>query len=377
MKKILIVTDYFYPHWTGISKSIYYLIKTKFNNINFDILTVNHSKKLKKEEKIFNSKIFREPYLFSISRAKYSISIIFKFISLINNYDEILINSPCVNILFFSIITKVFRKKLIIFHQGDLILPKGFFNKIIEKIFDISSLVSFYLANKISTYTKDYGIYSRVIKFFLKKFTPIIIPIYVKKQKLNKKSKLFKKLINLKKNKKILFGFAGRFVEEKGFDILFDAINHVTKKNKNFHFVFAGETNIKYENFFQKNLEKYKKIKKHLALLGLLEKKELSYFYQLIDFIVIPSRSDCFNLVQAEAMLFKKPSIVSNIPGASYLIKKTNFGLIFKKENYKDLAQKIIKAIKTKNKLLKNFRKVLKILNNKENVKKIEIFFAS
>ena len=27
--KILIVTDYFYPHWTGISKSLYYLVKKK------------------------------------------------------------------------------------------------------------------------------------------------------------------------------------------------------------------------------------------------------------------------------------------------------------------------------------------------------------
>jgi len=377
MKKILIVTDYFYPHWTGISKSIYYLIKTKFKSIKFDILTVNHNNKLKNEEKMFNSTIYRQPYLFSISRAKYSISIIFKFINIIKNYDEVLINSPCTNILFFSFITKIFKKKLIIFHQGDLILPNGVFNKIIEKIFDISSIISFYLSDKISTYTKEYAVHSRIIKFFLKKFTPLLLPIYLKKEKLNKQSALYKKLIHLKKNKKILFGFAGRFVEEKGFDILFDAIAEVSKTKKNLHFVFAGETNIGYEKFFYKNLEKYEKIKKHLTLLGLINEKELSYFYQLIDFIIIPSRSDCFNLVQAEAMLFKKPSIVSDIPGASYLVRQTSFGLIFEKENYKDLAKKIIIAIKTKDKILKNFNKALKILDNKENAKKIERFFAS
>ena len=377
MKKILIVTDYFYPHWTGISKSIYYLIKTKFKSIKFDILTVNHNNKLKNEEKMFNSSIYRQPYIFSISRAKYSISIIFKFINIIKNYDEVLINSPFANILFFSFITKIFKKKLIIFHQGDLILPNGVFNKIIEKIFDISSLISFYLADKISTYTNEYATHSRIIKFFLKKFTALILPIYIKKEKLNKNSQIYKKLTQFKKNKTILFGFAGRFVEEKGFDFLFDAIAEVSKTKKNLHFVFAGETNIGYEKFFYKNLEKYEKIKKHLTLLGLLNEKELSYFYQLIDFIIIPSRSDCFALVQAEAMLFKTPSIVSNIPGASYLVKQTGFGLIFEKENYKDLAKKIIIAIKTKNKILKNFNKVLKILDNKENAKKIERFFES
>lgn len=377
MKKILIATDYFYPHWTGISKSIYYLIKTKFKTIRFDILTVNHTNKLKSEEKIFNSVIYRMPYFFSISRAKYSISIVIKFIKLIKNYDGVLINSPCTNILFFSIITKLFKKKLIIFHQGDLILPNGFFNKIIEKFFDIFSLISFRLADKISTYTKDYAIHSCVMKFFLNKFTPLLLPIYINKKKLNKKSPLYKKLIQLKKNKKILFGFAGRFVEEKGFDVLFEAINYVTKTNKNFHFVFAGETNIGYENFFQKNLEKYQKIKKHLTLLGLLNEKKLSYFYQLIDFIIIPSRSDCFNLVQTEAMLFKKPSIVSDIPGASYLVKQTGFGLTFEKENYKDLTKKIILAIKIQNKLKKNYKKLLKIINNKKNAKKIEEFFEN
>ncbi len=374
-KKILIVSDYFYPHWTGISKSIYNLIQINSKKLTFDILTTKHKKNLKSEEKIFKTTVYRQPYLFSISRLKYSPTTIFKFLSWIKNYNGVLVNSPYSNILFISLITKIFKKRLYIFHQGDLILPKGIKNKAIEKIFDFFSLISFRMADKVSTYTLDYAKNSRIIKNFLDKFSPIILPIIVKKSKISKNSKLYKKLRFLKKRKKILFGFGGRFVEEKGFDILLKAIPYIIKFLPNAHFVFVGSTNIFYENFFQRNLEQIKKTKKYITFLGLLNENSLNYFYKMIDFIVVPSRSDCFNLLQAEAMLSGTPSIASDIPGLKFLIKKTGFGILFKKEDSKDLANKIIIACKEKNKILKNKDRVKKILDIKINEKNIEEFF--
>ena len=43
------------------------------------------------------------------------------------------------------------------------------------------------------------------------------------------------------------------FVEEKGFDILLQAIALLEKKRDDLHFVFAGATEIDYEDFFKKN----------------------------------------------------------------------------------------------------------------------------
>lgn len=374
--KILIVADYFYPHWTGISKSLYYLIKTRMKKLQFDVLTTKYKKELKNKEKIFQTTIYREPYLFSVSRAKYSISIIFKFIELVRNYDGVLVNSPYSNILAISLLTRMFNKKLFIFHQGDLILPKGLFNTTIEKIFDLSSLLSFFMADKISTYTKDYAINSRLIKVFMKKFTPLLMPVTVAKQNDNKNNSVYKKLIKFRNQKKIIFGFAGRFVEEKGFDILLDSIDKIVKRNPNVRFVFAGDTKIDYEDFYKNNLDKVNHSKPYLILLGLLKEGDLKFFYKLIDFIVIPSRSDCFPLVQVEAMLYGKPSIVSNIPGARFLVKETGFGLIFKKNDAEDLAVKIITAIRKRGLLLKNKDKVLSILNFKNNAEKIGAYFT-
>lgn len=374
--KILIVTDYFYPHWTGISKSLYYLVKTKIKNITFDVLTTKYNNDLKSKERIFQTIIYREPYIFSMSRVKYSIAVIFRFISLIRNYEGVLVNSPCSNILPISLLTKVLNKKLFIFHQGDLILPKGLTNRILEMIFNISSFISLLISNKISTYSRDYAVHSRIMKSFLNKFTPLLMPVYIDKKSTDKNNAIYKKLSNLKKQKKILFGFAGRFVEEKGFDVLLDAIPKIVKNNPNAHFVFAGNIKIDYEDFYKNNLHKILVSKSFFSSLGLLKDYDLNFFYNNIDYIVIPSRSDCFPLVQVEAMLHGKPSIVSNIPGARSLVKETGFGLIFKKNNVDDLADKIIMSIEKKASLLKNKDKVLSILNINSNAEKIRAYFT-
>ena len=374
--KIVIVTDYFYPHWTGISKSLYYLVRTKIENIKFDVLTTKYKRELKSKERIFQTTIYREPYIFSMSRVKYSIAVIFRFISLARNYDGVLINSPCSNILPISLLAKIFNKKIFIFHQGDLILTKGLKNKILEIIFDISSQISFYISNKISTYSRDYAMHSRIMKSFLNKFTPLLMPVIIDKESINKNNAIYKKLLNLKKQKKIIFGFAGRFVEEKGFDILLNAIPKVIKKNSNIHFVFAGDTNIAYENFYNKNHNKILLVKSHLTMFDLLKETDLQNFYHLIDFIVIPSRSDCFPLVQVEAMLHGIPSIVSDIPGARFLVKETGFGLIFKKNDVEDLVAKILTAIIKKSSLLGNRNKFLSIFNINNNAKEIRAYFT-
>lgn len=367
-KKLLIFTDFFTPHWTGIAKSFGYLIRGISKNYKITVLTVKFDESLKRKEEIHRARVLREGFLFSVSRSKYSIKILLKLAIIARDFDMIIINSPSSNILPASIIAKVLGKRLLIFHQGDLILPKdSVINKIIEKVFDISTYISLVLADVISTYTQDYANASRVLRPFLHKFKPMLLPVYLK----NSKRKI-KATEDLKKRGIYVFGFAGRFVEEKGFDILFDAIPEIVKQIQNVHFVFAGETDISYEQFFVKKKQKYDSVRKYVTLLGLLNDEGMSAFYRSIDFIIIPSRSDCFNLVQAEAMLSGVPSIVSDIPGARVLVKKTGFGLVFRKENAEDLAKKIIEAIDRKEEFNLFRNRVVDILNNNKNVAKIK-----
>lgn len=375
--KVLFLSDYFYPHWTGIVKSTLRLAKVLVNNkIEVTVLTVKHEESLKEKEFFENIKILRVNYLFKISRVFYSPMIIIKLLMLIKNYNLIFINSPNSNILFLTLIGKLWRKRVFIFHQGDLILPKQTANIVlsffIEKIFDFLTISSFFLADKVGTFTKDYAIHSRVMKFFPKKFFFLIPPIiFFNDKNDNKKYKKMADNLKMLKKKYLLIGFAGRFVEEKGFDILIKAITSIIKKIKNIKFIFAGETHIFYEKFFEKVKPLIEKNKNYLVFLGKLQDQQLKIFYQNLDLFILPSRSDCFPLVQLEAMSYKVPVIVSNIFGARYLVKKTGFGLIFQKENEKDLAKKIVFALKNKDKLLKNYENFKSLIDKETRDEKI------
>lgn len=360
--KILILSDYFYPHWTGIVKSVLRLAKLLVKNRNeVTVLTVKNNNNLKEKESFQKIDIVRVKYLFKISRVFYSPLIIFKFFSMAKKYDLIFINSPNSNILFLTLIGKLMGKPVFIFHQGDLILPKKtgniIYSYMIEKIFDLLTITSFFLADKIGTFTKDYANNSRVMRFFPKKFFFLIPPIIFFDHKTdNKDNKDLTQKLKMLKKKYFLIGFTGRFVEEKGFDVLIRSISLIIKKMRNIKLIFAGETQIFYENFFEKVNPLIEKNKKYLIFLGKLQDNQLQTFYRHLDLLVVPSRSDCFSLVQMEAMNFKVPVVVSDIPGARYLVKKTGFGLIFQKENEKDLAEKIILALKNKNQLYKNYQ---------------------
>lgn len=367
-KKLLIVTDYFYPHWTGLSKSLYYLVQGISTELDVTVLTVKHAENLQKEENIHGVKVIRETSLFSFSRAKISIDLIKKYIFLLTFSEVLLINSPSVHILLLVLIGVVFNKKVLIFHQGDLNLPKGLKSYFIEKVYDFLTFFSFFLADKLATYTDDYVKNSRSLKSFSHKCFTFIPPLYIGLEN--------KQKTKSKYSSKILVGFAGRFVEEKGFDILFDALPFLGKSLENIHFIFAGETHMNYEKFYEKNLSKIDRYNNAVSFLGLLDEDELLSFYASIDFIVTPSRSDCFNLVQAEAMLMRKPSIVANVPGVRYLVQKTKFGYIFD-GGPKDLALKIETLIRNRKTIEKNYKKVTEILDNTKNTNKALHFIIS
>ena len=368
-RNVLIVTDFYYPHWTGIAKAILNMTKLLKDEFNFTILTVRFDKSLPAEEMVEGSKVIRADYAFSLSRAKYSFSIIGKCWELAQKNDTVLINSPNTNILPFALITKLFGKRLVTFHQGDLTLPGGFKDRIIEKIFDLSTLGAFTLANGVSTYTKDYAQNSRVLSPFMSKFTPLLPP-FILPEKGTMSNKNLQKLENYKKDGYTILGFAGRFVNEKGFDVLFKAIPQMKTKKK-YIFAFAGEVQMSYEDTYEKLKSLMKPIQDKILILGLLNDPELFSFYKLIDIIVMPSRSDCFPLVQAEATIAGAPSICADIPGARMLVKTTGYGVLFAKENDTDLAEKLDAVMADKNQYQNHHKNVLQMLDINANTRKI------
>lgn len=350
-KKVLLVSEYFYPHWTGISKAFFNLATQLVQTGHtVAVMTTQYKKSLAMQEDIGQIIIHRIPYAFSLSRTHYSPQTILAFWTSISDVDTVIINSPHSNVLPLSIMAKLRGKKLVIFHQGDLRLPRKTGNilmhYIIEKLFDLCTIPSMWLADSVSTYTLDYAKHSRVMKYFLKKCKPYIPPLTLSKES---PSITFKNHLNTLKKDHILIGFAGRFVEEKGFDVLFEAIPDIIKHIPTARFVFAGQTNMSYEPFFEKNKNLIDQNRDRVEFLGLLDDANLAHFYSQLDVFVIPSRSDCFPLTQIEAALSNCPIVVADIPGARMLVKETGLGKITLPNNPAALAHSIISVIKNKN----------------------------
>lgn len=362
--RLLLVSDYYYPHWTGISKSVHRLVQAFGDSFDVTVLAVRHDRNLPSSERDGNSTIVRANPTIPLSRGFISLGLLTTFVDLVRRADIVMINSPSAHILPVALAAKLFRKRLVVFHQGDLILPAGRLNRVVERIFDVSSYVAFSLADRVGTYTDDYARHSRVLRPFLRKFRPVVMPL---PESFHGEADGSSTRSRIPAGKDVLFGFAGRFVEEKGFDILFEAIPLVVREVPGAHFIFAGETNMAYEDFFGRSRESLERVQEHVTMLGLLDEAAMADFYAALDFIVIPSRSDCFNLVQAEAMQRGKPSIVADIPGARAMVNLTGFGLTFEAENPEALARQLVAAARRREQFAEKYPNVVNFLDDARN----------
>lgn len=368
-KKVLIVTDYFVPHWTGIVTSLTCLIEQYSDIYEFDVLTVNHTNKLQKNEKVGNAHVTRVPYQLSISRAKISFTLSLKYIQMLQNSDTIFINSPHTTILLHTLLARFFGKRVVIFHQADLILPNGNLNWFIERLYDIQTHCACSLSHAVATYTDDYAHHSRILSHYLEKLTTFLLIPKIKKVI----SPPLPQIATQKKLNKTLFGFAGRYVEEKGIDILMKAIRKVVKKTKDVHFFFAGDiTQYEKHDYFEEFID----IKHYITNLGLLSSNNMNIFMKNIDVLILPSRSECFGLVQIESFLAGKPVIVSDIPGARFPVLSTKYGYIFESENDEELAKKIILFIQQKGSLSQYKNNVHSLLTQSSYDSKIRTFIG-
>lgn len=374
MRTLLLLT-YYYPHWTGLTQYAIRLAEAlaQRNSNHITVLTTNHTGILKTEEKINKVSVIRKPILFQLSRTLISVEFLFSFYSYIKNNDVIIIYLPFAEVIWASLIARLLHKKLFLVHNGDLQLPKGIFNTLLELFYEISTYTAIKLSNGIIVQTQDYANHSKLLEKHTNKQI-VILPLY---PTFPVTAGITKKLTNkLPPEKSLFIGFAGRFVEEKGFDLLLEAVPKVLEKYPQAHFVYAGETNISYEQFFQMNKHLIDRYKKHITFLGKLTQEQMPSFYKLTDIIVIPSRSDCFPSVEVEALLNNVPVVVTNIAGARWPVKVTGLGVVVKPQDPTELAQGIIKALQMKDKLKKNHSRAKNIFNWGKTLKKYEETFA-
>ncbi|TKW61174.1 MAG: glycosyltransferase family 4 protein [Blastochloris viridis] len=134
--------------------------------------------------------------------------------------------------------------------------------------------------------------------------------------------------------KKLKLLFAGRFVEQKGFDILLDALSRLSKEDQNRIHVYA---------FGAGHQEKLLNEKAYSALPVSIHTpvNNLNNLYPVFDYVIMPSRFEGLPLVALEAAASGVPVIGSDAPGLREALPNS-WTLQFANNSVEELVKKIL-----------------------------------
>lgn len=153
-----------------------------------------------------------------------------------------------------------------------------------------------------------------------------------------------KEKLNL--NEKFIIGFIGDMRWLEGLDILIKALPFILKETQNIGIILIGNVEKEYLKYL-KRLSNELKVSKYISFLGVIPHDEIKEYYSIIDIIVLPRLNFKLSrlvtpLKQLEAMAFKTIVIASDLPALRDTIKPKETGDLFKPENPKELASKIL-----------------------------------
>lgn len=374
--KILVTLTYYYPHWTGLTayaKRLAEGLAQRGHDIT--VLTSQYLPELEREEFYNGVRIVRLPILTHMSRGV----IMPQFIGALNRFaqenDVLQVHTPMLETNLVTRIGLLHHKPTVITHHGDLVMPNNPRDQFIERVTTALMTQGEREAARITVHSCDYADNSKFLSPFRAKLACIYPPVEIPEPNLDQVAQ-WRAELGLTNHK--LVGFAGRFVEEKGFDYLLQAIPHVRAKIPNVKFVYAGEINVVYEHFFDRWRHLVDQERASIVTLGLIrDQQQLANFYAMCDVFALPSRTDCFPSVQIEAMLSGTPVVATNIPGAREVVRVTGMGKLVTPRDPQAIANGLVEVLQNRDAYVKTRAQVREIFNTEKTLDEYEALFES
>ena len=308
------------------------------------VLTSRHDPDLAGEEVLNGVRVVRLRTMGRFSRGMVVPSLPAVFWSLAKENEVVQLHTPLPEALLLAILARGRGRPVVMTHHGDIVMPSW---KASGRLLDLAAfgvlLGAGRLSHAVTAYSADYAGSSRLLGCLADRVTAIPPPVEMPAPDPAAVA-AWKGSLGLEG--KTVIGFAGRWVEEKGFDLLLGALPAIAKKYPDVRLVFAGERHVVYESFFERCRPLVEAAGERLVLLGLLHgEQRMADFHAMCDLFVLPSRSDMMALVQVEAMLSGTPVVVTDVPGARVVVRETGFGLIAPPQDAGALARAIVEAL--------------------------------
>lgn len=373
--KILFYLLYYLPHRTGVPIYVERLSEALVKRGHtVTILTAKHKPHLPEEETI-NGVHIRRVWAPPIPISRGMIMPAFPWVAwkLIREHDVVSVQTPVLETALMSLLAGLAGKNIVVTHHGDLILPQGLSNRFIERV--MFALYKFMGARapRIVLYSEDYANHSYYAKPFLNKVQPIYPPI-VMPQPNSERAAALKAQWSI--DGQPVIGYAGRFVEEKRPDLLIQALDELIKQYPKIRIVFAGEYNIRYEDTWEKYQPIVQKYKEHLVFLGLIDDMQfMADFFAACDVLALPSDSECFALVQVEAMLSGTPVMMTDTPGGRVPVTVTGMGKLAQAGNAHAMGAAILEILANREQYIRPRAEIEQIFSFEETVNSYERLF--
>jgi glycosyltransferase involved in cell wall biosynthesis len=259
-------------------------------------------------------------------------------------------------------------------HQGDLVMPAGLANQVVQRVGDLALDVTARLASCITTNSPDYARHSAFLRRHADNVLAIYPPLEIEEPD-RAATEAWRRELGVAG--KPVVGFAGRFVEEKGFDYLLRAVPDLTAAVPDVHLLFAGEQNVVYESFYERCRPLVDAAADRLVSVGLIrDRQRLANFYAMCDVFALPSRTDCFPSVQVEAMLSGTPVVATDIPGAREAVALTGMGRLVKPRDASALAAGLVEVLDGRDRLTRSRSEIQAIFDPEQSIDRYERVFA-